>query len=159
MTFLKTLTGKMMVGVLAAGLVMPAVPTFAQDHSGAIKARQGQFRLMALNLGILGAMAKGEMDYDAELAQIAADNLVTVSMINQMTNWPQGSDNGAVEGTRALPVIWENLPDVISKWEDFGTSAQAMQAAAGDGVDGIRGAIGQVGGACKACHDKYRAPN
>lgn len=153
-----TLTGKLAASAIAAGLLLTTGAAYAQDAGAAIKARQGQFRIMALNIGVLGGMAKGEIDYDAELAQIAADNLVAVSTINQMVNWPEGSDNASVENTRALPVIWENLPDVVSKWEDFGTAATAMQAAAGTGVEGIQGAIGQLGGSCKACHDDYRAP-
>ena len=40
----------------------------AQDYSANLKARQGQFRILAINLGTLGAMAKGEVDYDADAA-------------------------------------------------------------------------------------------
>ena len=40
-----------------------------------VKARQGQFRILAINLGILGGMAKGETEYDAEAAQAAADTI------------------------------------------------------------------------------------
>ena len=114
-------------------------------------------RIMTLNLGALGAIAKGEVEYDAASAQAAADNLVTISNVNQRFNWPEGSSQFDTANTRAKPEIWENLDDMIAKWEDFGSSAQKMQIAAGDGPDAIRSAIGAIGGTCKACHERYRA--
>lgn len=129
----------------------------AQDANAAIKARQGQMRIMALNLGALGAIAKGEIEYDAALAQAAADNLVTISNINQRFSWPEGSSQFDTANTRAKPEIWENLDGLIAEWEDFGSAAQKMQIAAGEGPDAIRSAIGAIGGTCKACHERYRA--
>ncbi|MCR9108051.1 cytochrome c [Marivita sp. XM-24bin2] len=132
---------------------------YAQDDfSAQLKARQGQFRIMAINLGILGGMAQGKMDYDAEAAQAAADTLVAVSNIQQGPMWPEGSDNMSIDGTRAQPTIWDQNEDFLSKWSDFGTAAQAMQAAASGGVDALGPVMGQIGGTCKACHDTHRAP-
>ncbi len=154
MNFTSTLTA----AALCLGVVASPGAVIAQDAAeAAIKARQGQFRILALNLGVLGGMAKGETDYNAETAQIAADNLVAVTSIDQSFNWPEGSDNASVENTRAWPAIWENIPDVISKWEDLGTAAATMQTAAAEGREAIGAAMQQVGGACKACHDEYRA--
>lgn len=143
----------------ALAIMTTGTATLAQDFSGELKARQGQFRILAINLGILGAMAKGETPYDADQAQSAADSLVAVSMINQPPLWPQGSDDMSIEGTRALPAIWDNLDDVLAKWDDLGTAALSMQAAAGTGQAALGPELGKVGGTCKACHDDYRAPN
>ncbi|MCK0148619.1 cytochrome c [Marivita sp. S6314] len=129
-----------------------------EDFSAQLKARQGQFRIMAINLGILGGMAKGEIEYNAEAAQAAADTLVAVSMIQQGPMWPEGSDDMSIDGTRAQTTIWEENDDFLSKWMDFGTGAAAMQAAAGGGQAALGPAMGQIGGTCKACHDKHRAP-
>jgi cytochrome c556 len=139
----------------AAGIGAAAI---AQDLPGPVQARQGQFQIMALNVGMLGGMARGNIDYDADSAQIAADNLVAISQIDQSFHWPEGTDNFALEGTRALPEIWENLPDVITKWQDFGAAAEAMAAAAGTGLEPMQAALGTLGGTCSACHDVYRAP-
>ena len=130
----------------------------AQDYSSAINARQGQMRMQALNISILGAMAKGELEYDAGLAQAAADNLVAISNINQLTNWPEGSEAGANEGTRAKPEIWSNSAGFQEKWAAFAPAAVQMQAAAGQGAAEIGAAIGAVGGTCKGCHDDFREP-
>lgn len=140
----------------AAALVAPAA--FAQDDfSAQLKARQGQFRIMALNIGVLGGMAQGKIAYDAEAAQIAADSLVAISGVHQGKLWPEGSDEVMIEGTRAKAAIWENFDDFASKWAAFGEQAAAMQAVAGDGLEAIGPAVQQLGGTCKACHDDYRA--
>lgn len=143
---------------LAAAAALTAGSVQAQDFNGQLKARQGQFRILAINLGILGAMAKGEAEYNAEAASASADSIVAVSMIHQGPLWPEGSDNGAIEGTRALPSIWANNDDFLAKWSALGTAAMALQAVAGDGQAGLGAGLGQVGGACQACHEAHRAP-
>ncbi|WP_417741357.1 c-type cytochrome [Salipiger sp.] len=140
---------------LSLGLAGAAM---AQDHSDQMKARQGQFRILAINLGTLGDMAQGKTEYDAEAAQAAADTLVAVSMIHQPPLWPEGSSTAEMDGTRAKPEIWTDWEGFASKWAGLGEAAGAMQTAAGEGLDAIRPAMGELGGACKACHDSYRAP-
>lgn len=130
----------------------------AQDFSAALKARQGQMRLLALNLGILGGMAKGEMEYDAALAQAAADNVVAVASLNQLTAWPEGSGMGGTEGTKAKMDIWTDFAGFQEKWGALAPAAAKLQAAAGQGATEIGASLGPVGGACKGCHDTYRAP-
>lgn len=146
---------------LAAALTALACGSAAyaqSDFSGELKARQGQFRILAINLGILGDMAQGKTEYDAEAAQAAADTLVAVSMIQQPPMWPEGSDDMSLDGTRAQVTIWEQRDDFLSKWADLGTAVEAMQASASNGQEALGPLMGQVGGACKACHDNHRAP-
>lgn len=148
-------------GTAAALCALPvlAQQAAAQDQralEAAVKARQGQFNIMSINLGILGDMARGNTPYDAEAAQAAADSLVAISGVNQPPLWPEGTDTMAFEGTRALPAIWDNLPDVLSKWDDFGAAAANLQTVAADGQGALGPALGQVGGTCQACHDNYR---
>ena len=73
----------------------------------AIEARQAQMQLYAFNLGQLGAMAKGEMPYDAGLASAAAGNLAQLSNLNGAAVWPIGSDIDSLgkDVTTALPAI------------------------------------------------------
>lgn len=130
----------------------------AQDYTGQIKARQGQFRVLAINLGILGGMAKGEVAYDAAAAQAAADSISAVTMINQGPLWPAGSDEMGADGTRAKTSIWEDNADFATKWGNLGAAAAELKAAAGTGQAAIGPMLGKVGGACKACHDTHRAP-
>ena len=134
-----------------------AAAATAQDFSMQIDARQGQFKIMALNLGVLGGMARGEIDYDAEAAQRAADTIVAISSVDQSLLWPEGSDNFALDTTRAEPSIWEDNADFLAKWTQMGEAAVAMQQAAAD-PDALGGALRQLGGSCGACHDAHRGP-
>jgi cytochrome c556 len=143
---------------LAAALALAPAATLAQDFDNQIAARQGQFKLMALNLGMLGGMARGNIDYDAATAELAARNLVAISQLDQSFHWPEGSDNMMLETTRAQPTIWDDMEDFGSKWAAFGTEAEDLAAVAGDGLEALRPAVGELGGTCQACHEAHRGP-
>lgn len=142
---------------VALAAMISGTAVYAQDDfSAQLKARQGEMRIMALNLGLLGGMAQGKMEYNAEAAQAAADSLVAVSGIKQDLLWPAGTDADSLEGTKALAKIWEDNAGFMADWADFGTAALAMQAVAGTGQEALGPVMGQIGGTCKACHDNYR---
>lgn len=151
-TMKKTLITIALTATFCAGTVL------AQDHSAVFKARQGQMRLLALNLGILGGMAKGEMEYNAELAQAAAGNVATVANLSQATIWPEGTGMDAIKDSTAKANIWTDFAGFQEKWNALAPAAEKLQAAAGQGPAEIGAAIGAVGGTCKGCHDTYRAP-
>lgn len=134
----------------------------AQDkgpHDDAIKGRQAMFQTYGFNMGILSAMAKGKMDYDADIATQSAANLLAAASFGQAAMWPAGSDNATPGNAtnRALPEIWSNFDDVAEKGAALKTAAETMAAEAGGGLDALKGAMGAVGDSCKGCHDDYRA--
>lgn len=152
---------KFVVCAFVAGVLTTASSTFAEDgpHDKAIKARQAMFQIYGFNVGILGAMAKEKIPYDAAIAEEAANNLNAAVNMGQSQMWPPGSDD-ATEGnarTRALPAIWETYPAIAEKGEALNKAVAALVPVAGGGLDALQGAIGDVGGACKGCHDDYRA--
>lgn len=147
------------IGVSAA--VFAATAVFAGSHGGnpAVKARKAHMQLYAHNLGALGGMAKGEIDFDAGAAQAAADNLLTLVTMNQSSYWLPGTSNDELgEETRALPAIWADGSTIGAASKAMVDAATAMQAAAGS-LEGIQGAIGAVGKSCGGCHKPFRAPN
>ncbi len=147
----------MIAAVSVGGMVMAASHGNG-DAEAAVKARKAQMQLFSFNLGLLGKMAKGEVEYDAASAQHAADNLVALSsMIDTTSYWVEGSDNMSVEDTRLLPAAFDMADDFLAKEKAVGDASAAMAAAAGT-LDGVRASIGDVGGACGACHKAYRAP-
>jgi len=146
-----------LAALLAAAVAAPLTAT-AQDFDAQVAARQGQMRIMALHLGVLAGMARGTVDYDAEMAQSAADNLAAVATLDQRAMWPEGSDSFALDGTRAEPTIWDDYADFLTKWDAFGTQAAAMQTAAAQGLDALRPALGGLGGTCQSCHEAHQAP-
>lgn len=147
---------------LAAALTISAIAVTAHaDSHGpnpAVVARQGHMQIMSLNVGVLGQMARGNVDYDADTAQAAAGNLLALSTINQRFYWPEGTDSESIEGTRALPAIWSDFPGVMEVGTQFANATQGLAGVAGDGLDAMRTALGPVGAACGACHDDYRQP-
>ena len=150
----RIVTASVIALVAASGVATAQDAPFARE----IKARQGIMVYRALQLGVLGAMAKGEMEYDAEKAQKAADALMASVQLDASMLWPAGSDNSANQASTALAAIWADGSDIGAKAGAMAEAAAAMQAAAGTGVEGLQGAMGAVGGACGGCHKAFRVP-
>ena len=149
---------------LATGAALLAGATAAisgEAEERAVKARQALMQVYAFNLGQLGAMVKGEMEYNADLAKASADNLVKATTMNGMAMWPKGSsmdDEGMAGKTWAKADIWADGSDVGEKAKALREAAAQMAEVAGNGLDAFKGAMGGVGGGCKGCHEKFRAP-
>lgn len=151
------------IGLICAAAIAASTaagPVFASDQfDNAIKARKALMTLYAFNLGQLGAMAKGEVDYNADQAKAAANNLKDLAAVNLGAAWPQGSDSTALPGkTRAKVEAWTNYPESAKIHGDMIAATTAMAASAGDGLDNIRKNIGAVGATCSACHKAFREP-
>lgn len=144
---------------LAAALVA-GTTVLAASHAnvdGALKARQSHMQLYAFNLGILGNMAKGSVEFDAAAAQAAADNLAMLAKFDQSAYWPMGSSTDDSMETRALPAIWEDGSEIGDLAGDLVSATEAMAEAAGS-LEGVQASMGALGGACGACHKAYRQP-
>ncbi len=117
--------------------------------------RQSYFTMVAMNFGPLVAMAKGEMPFDAGMAQGFANDLAGISELNLKRGFAPGSEQGK---TRAKPQIWSNMDDFESKLMDFqNATAQLKTVAAGGDANAIAMQTGAVGKTCKACHDEYKS--
>jgi cytochrome c556 len=133
--------------------------TAQESVNPAIKARAAIMQLYANNIGQLGAMAKGQTEYNAEAATKAANNLALLVQLDQSTLWPQGTDSESDKNSRALPALWQNFPDVMTKGKALSDAVGTMQAAAGTDLAALQGAMNALGGACGACHKAYRVSN
>lgn len=146
------------IALCSAMIATVSVPAMAEDpFENEIKARQGYYQVIKYNFGVLAAMVKGKKDYDAEMANTAANNILTMSTLNNSQLWPKGSDNSQLDYTRAKPGIWENYPDVKEKSGNWKAAVETLAGEAGNGLDALKGSFGPVGKACKACHDDYKA--
>ena len=150
------MTSKIAVLLLSATLAAP-LSAGNDPMEKAIKARQGEMQLRSFNAGPLFGMAKGKMDYDAELASKLAGNLKTLLDLDMGRAWPQGSDNKAYPGkTTSLPKIWETYPEIAEYGKNYAKAVNELAAVAGNGVDALKGAVGNLGKTCKGCHDDFR---
>ncbi len=149
----------MFIRRFSTSLVLGAILATAAiaDTDPAVEARQAQFSLYSFNLAVLGGMAQGRIDYDAGAAQTAADNLFHLTRHDQGRMWPEGTDTASIDGTRALPDIWEDFDSFVDRFVALQGAAESLQGVAGDGLDALRPAVGQLGAACGACHDDFRA--
>lgn len=145
--------------VVAIGTALAPAALSAQDVGKSVAARKAAMQLYAFYLGQLGAMAKGEVAYDAAAASNAAASLNALANLDGSKMWPPGSDNVTLgDETRALPTIWSTYPAITESSAAFKTAAAAMNGAAGGGLEALQGAIGAVGKSCGGCHEDYRQP-
>ena len=126
--------------------------------SAAIKARQAQMQLISYNTSLLGDMAKGETEYNADTAASAASNLAAVAKLDRSILWVEGSVQGSVPDTRAKAAIWSDPAGFDTAATNLEMAAAALAEVAGNDLETLRGAMADVGKACGACHDDYRGP-
>lgn len=138
------------LAALAASLSLPAAAQFAKKDD-AIDYRQSALSVMGTHFGRLGAMAKGDVAFDAKAAQENADIVVFMSKL------PWAGFGPGTEGGKAKGEVWtEN-----AKFKDLAGKMQAeavkLAAAAKQGdVASLKAAFGATAGSCKTCHDSFR---
>ncbi len=152
--FTKTILG---TGLCAA---LIASAGFAASHSSvtnkAVAARHAQMQMIGYHTGVLGAIAKGEMEYDSAMVDAAATNLRELAKLDGTTMWVAGTEQGATDGSRAKAEIWSDAAGFAQKFTDLENAASAMIGAADAAAVGA--AMGGIGGSCKGCHQDYRGP-
>lgn len=145
--------------IAAGAMVLSAGLATAGGHGGnpAVTARKAHMNLYQHNLTILGNMAKGEMDYDAEAAQAAADNIVALTNLSQRGYWSPGTSRDDLgEATRALPALWGEGSKAGEIGGQVRDAAVELAEVAGMDAGSLGPAVGKLGQACTACHKDYR---
>jgi cytochrome c556 len=94
----------------------------------------------------------------SDLPTVRANAGKIAQLSQQASTWFPAGTGPDVGKTRAKPDIWQSADDFAAKLRAFQTAARALQlAAAGNNVAAMNARFADLGGACKACHDKYRA--
>ena len=149
---------KLFITTLTTAALLSGGAALADREEDAVKARRGYFQMLSFNLGGLAAMAKGEVEYNAVAAAKFAANLDALSDVDLEPLFLPGTDNQAMAGqTRALPAIWANKGRLQEHSDRFNEAVDLVTLEAAQGLDQLRGQIAKLGGACKACHDDFRA--
>lgn len=142
------------------GIVFVASSGIAESHATvtnkAVAARHAQMQMIAYHTGVLGAIAKGEMEYSAEMVDAAATNLRELAKMQKATLWTAGTEQGATPGSRAKTEIWSDPAGYAAKFTGLENAASAMIGATDAAAVGA--GMGAIGGSCKSCHEAYRGP-
>ena len=143
------LAGVVLVSSLASALVLAATPQELQK-----KRHDHYHELGDAFKAVRDGMKSDSPDWAA--LQKAAD-VVSAASVNQSQWFPKGTGPEAGK-TRALPEIWSKPDEFTAATKMFEDKAPALLAAAKTkDVDAVTKAFRDVGGACKNCHDTFRA--
>lgn len=142
---------KLTTKLLAAGLLLVGGIALAEATDPDAKARQALMDANGGAMKVLGGMAGGEVAFDATAAAAAVKTLTDNAAAIEATFKNQGA---ADPDSKAKAEIWANWDDFLAKGKALGDAAAAIDASS---LDGIKAGLGGVGGACKGCHEAYKA--
>lgn len=128
----------------------------AQDKpEDIIRYRQSAYTVLLWNWMPMNAMVRGRIPFDAAEFARRADRVAALTP-QLLEGFPEGSGTGAP--TEAKPEIWADFADFTVKMKDLERESAALSTVAKSGDEAkMREQFAKVGGACKACHDKYKA--
>jgi cytochrome c556 len=140
--------------IAIAVAVAVAVSAAAMTATEAIKQRQKAMAGVGAGMQALGAIAKKEKPFDAEVVQASAAKIAD-HLEQSAELFPEGSDTGEVQ-TWAKPEIWtdrENFDGIFESSHQAAVELQSVTAA-----EAFMPGLGKLGKGCKSCHDLYRLP-
>lgn len=143
-----TAIAAMMMLCLGAGM------TLAQDAPQIL--RQDDMKLIGRSMGQLGAIAKGQQDYDPVVVEGALSSIASAAR-DFPGHFPDGSQTG--NATEASPAIWQNMADFTALSDKLASQADALLADLPEDQTAVGQAMQTLGANCGACHRLYRVSN
>ncbi|MCF6305144.1 MAG: cytochrome c [Rhodobacteraceae bacterium] len=122
--------------------------TATEQRIIAMKAVGGEMRT-------LGGMAQGKVAYDDFAALSALETMRNAAAAAQPLFAAPPMEG---EETRAMAAIWEDGSDFDAQMNAMLAALDAAIAAEPADLASFTPLFGAVAGTCKACHEKYRAP-
>ena len=147
-------------GACAGALFATLAAAQQSQEEKSVEARQGLMKLISWEAGPLFAMAKGDVPYDAAVAETRAQNLAALAQYAGHSLFLPDTSNAELgDKTRALPAIWEDQPKFEQSFHDLRDQTAVVLAEAGKGADQLRAAVGELGQVCGDCHEAFRQKN
>jgi cytochrome c556 len=147
-------TTKVGISSAVAAAFAVAVSAAAMSATDAIRQRQREMEGVRDGMMTLGAIAKKEQPFVAEVVKTTAvkiaDHLATAAKL-----FPEGSDSGDVQ-TWARAEIWSDRATFDQLLEGARQAAVELQGVTEP--DAFGPALGKLGTGCKSCHDLFRLP-
>ncbi len=144
---------------MASALVAASLTAFAHGGAtGVVKQRMDAMEVMGEAMKNLGAMFKGQADYDADAIQAAAE-LIGQHAQDIPTLFPDSHESRHGKATEALPVIWEQKERFDGFAADMLRESKALSVIAGEGEQrAVRLQFAKTAKVCSACHTAFRKP-
>lgn len=149
---------RLIMSAALASLVALPVAATAQSVENALEARHGYMKMLAISMGPLSGMAKGDIEYDEAAAVTAAANIEALSQYDLAVLFVQDSATGEVDDSEALPAIWDKPEQFAAEQASFREAAAGASEAVKGGQASIGPVLQKLGSSCKACHDDFRKP-
>ena len=137
-----------------AMMLVVAVSAAAMTATEAVKQRQEEMEGIKNGMMTLGAIAKQEQPFDAEVVQATAATIAD-HLAKAAEMFPDGSAQGDVQ-TWAKPEIWADRGHFDEVFKSSHQAAVDLQSVTD--AEAFRPALGKLGMGCKSCHDLYRLP-
>lgn len=154
---LRTMTISLAVlGLAVAGAALAQDAALSTPGGKAALARQAHYKELAKAFGALN----GELRKDApDKALILANATTAAALAKDLPSWfPKGSGPEAGVKTAAKAEIWADAAGFAAAAGKLADeTAKLQQAATAGDLDAIKAQARATGGACKTCHDSYRA--
>lgn len=137
----------------AASLLFAAFTPATASEQAAVEFRESAMTIYKWYMKPMGAMAKGDMPFDAEAFRSNAAGLATATQLDIMPGFPEGSDFD----TEAKPEIWENWAEFQEKFQALQREAKHLAETAATGDEAaVKAQFGKTGKTCGDCHKKFR---
>ena len=120
---------------------------FAADSGYA--ARSKLMQNIRTEFSVLARMSREKIEFDKSLAESARLNLLKLAASTPVIF----EDDDLPINSEALPAIWQNWDDFVSKSEDLEFVLEGVDTST---LIDLRSSLGNVGAACGSCHQKYR---
>ena len=118
------------------------------ENSGYVE-RSKLMQNIRLEFSVLARMSREKIEFDESLATSARLNLLRFAASTPAIF----EDDDLPINSEALPAIWGNWDDFLSKSEDLEFALEGVDTST---LIDLRGSLGNVGAACGSCHQKYR---
>jgi cytochrome c556 len=120
-----------------------------------LKYRKAVYQTMVWNFAPMSQMAQGKVPFDAREFELRAGRVAALTPMLAESYGPESRD---VAGSKAKPELWANRADFDAKLKDLVDRSATLAAVAKGGDEAkSKQAFLDTAGACKACHDKYKA--
>lgn len=137
--------------VLGAGAVFAAGS--ADDM---INARQAEMKANMKAVKVLVSVLKGETPYDAATVRGAVKIMTDARAEGEAQDvWNVASQNGATVKSEAKPEVWSDAAGFAEAWTKFDSAVASVSSTTDEAS--FKAAFPALGGACKGCHETFRA--